>query len=1494
MNELILEISAFVVSAFCMIDCLKNRRDQYFPLPKGFIEKLKSQQFIFVMLLVCLLGSTLCDVIHSGVKNDLIPESSILVLTVNEVYFLFHIILPGLFTLYILDLTDSARSKGNVFFSIYCIPLLFLEGLIITNPFTKLIFYVTGDAVYHRGSLMWIIYAISGVYIIAGFIFFFANKKNVSKVDRLAIFIIILIATAGIVIQGIFQVGVELFFESTGVLCFLLLLEKRKSAGAIGKAGRINKSFVVIIALIFTTVIAMNITMIYNVGTGRVEKIGETQLSSIKGDLQQMMSESENNLLRYSMGLEKIVDKTVNEKELEKYIVEQQKVFSDLTDGNCFSAYAASPDWTVIPGFDMPKDYHAVERPWYIGAVNNPGKTSITEPYIDADTGNLCYTFSSLLSDGKTVAAMDYNLSGVQDIVGKMNAGGEQLAMIVTDEGIVVGSSKDGSQGEKLSKVFKEYVEVFNRVKASNEHKSFHTKVDNESRIVFSSSTSNGWKLILAVDDSTFYAETVNQIILLGAIDFMMIAVILAFYLVSVNNQEKAEKTLESTQNFITGLSGDIRIPLQDILNTSETSLSHENEDKYEALISIRDSGRILKEKLDNLFSYSSMVRDDIRENESRKRKDKKAEISSRRTRNGIAGILVASLLVGLVLCITMTTKWGNVKINREADSYNSEVTQWMQQKQSILGMFANVISVDPKLLDNYDSAVKWLDDITKNYSEITFAYMANPYNKEHAIIMNNGWVPDEDYKVEERDWYKNTERSVDGFSISTPYFDAQTGLYCITFSKSVYDTKGDFLGVFAIDCLLDKLVDVLDDSYTDDSYAFMVDREGTIINHPNDAYEINEKGGTSVEDTEYANVFHKGNVFGMKDYDGRMVAAYSEKSELSGFAVIVVQSWWSIYGAVIIMAGIFLIMLVGSIIGVVKMINRFIRWQAEARDQLVDAVNKADAAAKAKSSFLAQMSHEIRTPINAVLGMNEMILRESRDNAIRDYAGNIQTAGKNLLALINSILDFSKIEEGKMEILPVKYDTASMINNCVNSILQRAKKKGLEFEAHVNPEIPSSLFGDDMRVTQVTINLLTNAVKYTAEGRVDLYIDGEKRSDGAYDLTVKVKDTGIGIKEEDIGKLFDTFTRFDENRNRNIEGTGLGMAIVNKLLDMMNSKLDVHSVYEEGSEFAFTVKQDIIDDEPIGDYVERVKDSIEREQDCYLYAPEAKLLVVDDNEMNLMVIKNLLKQNGIAPDLALSGEEALGKMKADTYDVILLDHMMPQMDGIETLHKAREEELIPEDCPVIALTANAVVGARESYLAEGFEDYLSKPVDVKELENMLGKHLPDEIVEYHSFEDEAEGDETDSDNPYQAIEDGGINTKDGLRYCNGSDDFFKEMLSQYVITSKEKKDALENAMEAGDVKDYQIRVHALKSNSKSIGATDMFEKAAALEKSAADGDLDTIKSEHPKLMEEFDRIITLLRDAGMAPGEDEMPDESTSSDEMGDDEIIEFMPEEG
>ncbi len=391
-------------------------------------------------------------------------------------------------------------------------------------------------------------------------------------------------------------------------------------------------------------------------------------------------------------------------------------------------------------------------------------------------------------------------------------------------------------------------------------------------------------------------------------------------------------------------------------------------------------------------------------------------------------------------------------------------------------------------------------------------------------------------------------------------------------------------------------------------------------------------------------------------------------------------------------------------------------------------ALEKAEQTTKAKSAFLSSMSHEIRTPINAVLGMDELILRECEDPQILEYATSISNAGKLLLSIINDILDISKMESGSMNIVPTEYKTADMINSLHAIIDLRAKNKGLDLVFDISSTLPSVLYGDEMRIQQCITNFLTNAVKYTPSGQVTLTMNEKQLSDDEILLQISVKDSGIGIKEEDLHKLFKSFQRLDETKNRNIEGTGLGLHLTHNLIQLMGGNINVTSEYGKGSTFFFAIKQKVIDKTPVNP--EKTTTSNPTKYEASFTAQNANILVVDDNRVNLAVLKGLLKNTLCNIDTVNSGTHALKKVTQTSYDIIFLDHLMPEMDGIQTLcEMKRLPDNLSETASVIALTANVYSGANQFYKEAGFTDYLSKPVDAKLLEEIMIKYLKPELV---------------------------------------------------------------------------------------------------------------------------------------------------------------------
>lgn len=567
-----------------------------------------------------------------------------------------------------------------------------------------------------------------------------------------------------------------------------------------------------------------------------------------------------------------------------------------------------------------------------------------------------------------------------------------------------------------------------------------------------------------------------------------------------------------------------------------------------------------------------------------------------------------------------------------------------------------------------------------------------------------------------------------------------------------------------------------------------------------------------------------------------------------------------------------------------------FFRIESGAKEEEITRVIRAteEKANRAKSDFLANMSHEIRTPINAILGMNEMIMRETEKDSIREYSRKIQNASHALLSLINDILDFSKMESGNIEIEEGEYHLQTLVDDTVNIIQPKAEQKELLFLCRVDRNLPEVLLGDEVRIRQVLVHILKNAVKYTKAGKVMLVVSGTVDKDNSMvELKFKITDTGVGIRRADLPDLFKKFERADLVKNRTIEGVGLGLSISYQLMQKMNGHIEAESTYGVGSEFTVTLPQKIVSmdssDMPSQSAAERGGLSSEE----YLLAEGAEILLVDDNEVNLFVVQNLLERTKARVTKCSSGKECLKMMQRQHFDLIFLDHMMPELDGIETVQISQEMKNNKcTDTPMIALTANAVAGARDIYVKEGFQDYLSKPVNGGQLEDILQKYLPKELCKV-AKKPKVPGAEKKADENTQKVRQetknerhskmavieivptGGTKAEDnpslldiatGIEYSGGDEEMYHEFLAMFCDVKPENGKRIEERYAESDWKQYVTLVHALKSSSLTIGAVTLSEAAKALEaegKKFLDGDggetPEYIMSHHKEVMDLYE-----------------------------------------
>ncbi|MDD6798133.1 MAG: cache domain-containing protein, partial [Clostridia bacterium] len=723
-----------------------------------------------------------------------------------------------------------------------------------------------------------------------------------------------------------------------------------------------NAGVIILVASLLLAVTFTDTWMVFRQTRQQTKDSGIYQLESISGELESTINDAENLTMELAIAAREYINDKAS---LEKFIYDKK---AELLNGGtgAFNLFIVGKDLVIIPDFDMPEGFVATERVWYTGAVKNGGKTYVTPPYQDAMTGDICYTVSVMLGDGNTVLGVDYTMENIQAHIAQMYEGGSRNAVIVTDEGIIAGCSDETLIGKKLVTALPDYSGIWSLSKRTDEVATAKIRAEFLYDNLFATKSGSGWYLIISESDWDLYKNSYIQLMVTAMLSIALFVIIIILYLLALKNQKKAEGALASKEEFLNGITGELREPLSRILDSSSKLNAHNIDDYATEMSRIHTAGERLSEMIGQIISYSSIIRTENKNDSNDKESKNKG--MNKHFRTMILAFMIIVMLISLYTNISATIRWGNVLMQSKAQNYEFQLSEWINTQKSILDMFVSTISTNPEMLEDYEGTVDYLNRITVQYPEISVTYMTNP-NLEHTVYMNNGWQPEPEWHVEERQWYIDTIASETGWNISAPYFDEQTGGYCVTISERVYDAKtGEFLGNFGIDFFMDKLVEILGDSYSDSGYAFLVDTEGDIINHPYGSYQMSQDNKINVSALPYGEIKADGmstHVF--SDYDGSMRILIAARNDASKFTVYVVSGIWTIFRRVVIYGFICLVTFVLCIVLVYRLLTDLIRWQDKTNHQMKEAADAAIAAGKAKSQFLAQMSHEIRTPINAV-----------------------------------------------------------------------------------------------------------------------------------------------------------------------------------------------------------------------------------------------------------------------------------------------------------------------------------------------------------------------------------------------------------------------------------------------------------------------------------------------------------------------------------------------
>ena len=799
-------------------------------------------------------------------------------------------------------------------------------------------------------------------------------------------------------------------------------------------------------------------------------------------------------------------------------------------------------------------------------------------------------------------------------------------------------------------------------------------------------------------------------------------------------------------------------------------------------------------------------------------------------------------------------------------DAAETKFTSDLLDPQQALGGFANAVrsmiinGSDADELRTYFNEISNYLTLGKDLNAIGFNGFIGYFETlpgGHVLIESLIQYKQHDIDTTQRQWYRDAIAAKG--KISDTVILSDDIIYdknMLIYAVCIYNDAGRRLGVVGVRVQIDHLgAYIVEITRLQKAIGILISDDLIILAHPNAAFVGKSASDTEIPFSELAEEMKTG-----KEILERPILSYKGDPSVAFFKKL--QNNW--YLGVVVPKGpyyrdatrmVTILIIMGTALALVLI---FILIRVDA------ARTKSELENQHKSSFLANVSHEIRTPMNAIIGMTDLLSYETLNKRQIGFVNDIKQSAQSLLSIINDILDLSKIESGKLTLSPVSFDFYALLDNVFSMFSYVTQKKGLEFQYEIEGKMPTYLYGDDIRLKQVLTNVCGNAVKYTEKGYVKFKVSKTDK-----DLIFEIKDSGIGIRKQDLPKLFNVFQRLDAGQTRTIVGTGLGLSITKSFVEMMGGEILVDSEYGQGSVFKVIIPIVLGKEED-------AKTKKKLDEDLVLYAPDARILVVDDNEFNIKVAEGLLGLYKLNVHTAFSGNEAIHLVQQNDYDLVFMDHMMPEMDGIEATDRIRRLGGKFKDLPIIALTANAVQGAKEIFLNSGFNSFISKPIDVQELYLILKEWLPKEKIQEQKSEEKTKEEKTQSDFMKAMDKINEINAEIGIKRVSGTEDMYKDTVYLFNKMIMRECDVMSTALDKGDIKAFSISVHAMKSSLATVGAMNLSEVALRLETASKGNDADFCKDRFPAFK---DKLVNLHEELAVIFPETEPKKKKPSGD---------------